>query len=158
MWDEKSLWHRFSCTLAMPEAVMTFVSGTLTERGKQPHIFHYKAIITCKPIKAIRTWISDLGSQIPAMKNPIRGHVFNLHCQPCCLLHIYDTFTKTPLTGIFSFQEANFNTKQFPWISQKYGKHPVRNPNNPNPLFLRCCYQKISCFTLTDNKNFQIFK
>lgn len=98
---------------------MTFVSGTLTERGKQPHIFHYRVIITCKVIKAIRTWIFDLSSQIPSRKNLVTALVFNLLCQPCCLLHIYDTFTKIPLMGIFYFQEPIFNTKQFPWISAK---------------------------------------
>lgn len=128
MWDEKSLWHGFCCALGMPEAVMTFVSGTLMERGKQPHILHYKFIIMCKPIKAIRTWISDLSSQIPAMKNPVRGNIFTLLCQPSCQLHIYDAFTKIPLMGIFSFKESNFNTKQFPWISAKLWEASSEKP------------------------------
>lgn len=129
MWDGKSLWHRFCCTLGMPEAVIAFVSGALIKRGRQPRIFHYKVIITCKPIKAIRAWISDLSSHIPAKMNPVWGYVFNLLCKPSCLLHIYDIFTKIPLMGILFKSHILIKSNSL-GFQQKYGKHPLRNPNN----------------------------
>lgn len=104
------------------------VISPLTKRGKQPCIFHYKVIITCKPIKAIRAWISDLSSQIPAMKSPVRRLVFNLLCQPSCLLHIYDTLIK--IGAFFLFKSQILIKSNSLGFKQKYGNHPVRNPNN----------------------------
>lgn len=91
------------------------------ERGKEPHrVSFVSSLYYLSPLKPSGSWISDLSSQIQlVVKNPVGGHVFALMCQPSCLVCMYNTLTKIPLMGIFSFKEPDPNTKQFPWLSVK---------------------------------------
>lgn len=93
----------------------------LSWRGERSHTVSFvSSLYYLSPLKPSGSWISDLSSQIQlVVKNPVRGHVFALMCQPSCLVCMYNTLTKIPSMGIFSFKEPDLNTKQFPWLSVK---------------------------------------